>query len=85
MLSTLPYRSRVIVEVVAPRVFRVSFKKKSPQNPKRSTPSKNGSPYPWARLEALIDPHCPKAGNGRRSCPLESMQRVHCLHNVYLK
>jgi transposase, IS5 family len=32
---------------------------------------------PWARLTALIEPHYPKAGNGRRPMPLERMLRVY--------
>lgn len=38
---------------------------------------------PWGRLVALIAPHYPKAGNGRRPYPLESMLRVHCLQQWY--
>ncbi len=28
---------------------------------------------PWKRLEAIIEPHYPKAGNGRRPYPLPTM------------
>jgi len=38
---------------------------------------------PWTRLVTLIEPHYPKAGNGRRPYPLESMLRVHCLQQWY--
>ena len=38
---------------------------------------------PWSRLTALIEPYYPKAGNGRRPYPLESMLRVHCLQQWY--
>ena len=38
---------------------------------------------PWIRLTALIEPYYPKAGNGRRPYPLESMLRVHCLQQWY--
>ena len=31
---------------------------------------------PWERLEARIEPHYPKAGNGRRPCALSVMLRV---------
>jgi len=31
---------------------------------------------PWAPLLALITPHYPKAGRGRRPLPLETMLRV---------
>ena len=38
---------------------------------------------PWARLVAVIEPHYPKAGNGRRPYPLETMLRIHCMQNWY--
>ena len=38
---------------------------------------------PWCKLEALIEPYYPKAGNGRRPYPLSSMLRVHCLQQWY--
>src|ERR1700739_3167889 len=38
---------------------------------------------PWARLEALIAPHYPKAGGGRRPYPLSTMLRIHCLQQWY--
>lgn len=38
---------------------------------------------PWVRLVTLIEPCYPKAGNGRRPYPLESMLRVHCLQQWY--
>jgi transposase, IS5 family len=34
---------------------------------------------PWAELCALIEPHYPKAGNGRRPIGLERMLRLHFL------
>ena len=40
---------------------------------------------PWSRLEALIRPHYPKAGNGRRPYPMSMMLRVHLVqvcHNL---
>ena len=37
----------------------------------------------WNRLVVLIEPFYPKAGNGRRPYPLESMLRVHCLQQWY--
>ena len=33
----------------------------------------------WAKIEAVIEPVYPKAGNGRRPCPLSTMLRVHFL------
>src|SRR6478736_9667186 len=38
---------------------------------------------PWSRLEALIEPHYPKAGGGRRPYPLATMMRIHCLQQWY--
>lgn len=40
---------------------------------------------PWARLEALIEPHYPKMGpkGGRRPFPLTVMLRVYCLQQWY--
>ena len=38
---------------------------------------------PWNRLQALIAPHYPKAGKGRRPYPLPTMLRVHCLQLFY--
>ena len=36
---------------------------------------------PWARLETLIKPHYPVAGNGRKPYPLSTMLRVHFLQH----
>ena len=38
---------------------------------------------PWSRLEALIEPHYPKAGNGRRPYPLGTMLRIYFLQQWY--
>jgi IS5 family transposase len=38
---------------------------------------------PWQRLEALIEPHYPVAGNGRKPYPLGTMLRVHFLQHWY--
>lgn len=38
---------------------------------------------PWAELCALIEPHYPKAGNGRPPMPLELMIRIHCLQHWF--
>ncbi|PSL10252.1 IS5 family transposase [Marinobacterium halophilum] len=38
---------------------------------------------PCARLEAVIEPHYPKAGNGRRPYPLSTMLRTHCMQPWY--
>lgn len=38
---------------------------------------------PWRDLEALIEPHYPKAGNGRPPYALSAMLRIHCLQQWY--
>lgn len=38
---------------------------------------------PWPRLEALIEPHYPVAGNGRKPYPLSTMLRIHFLQHWY--
>ena len=38
---------------------------------------------PWAPLVALVLPHYPKAGNGRRPLPLETMLRVYFLQQWF--
>lgn len=38
---------------------------------------------PWAQLTAVIEPHYPKAGNGRRPIGLERMLRIHFLQHWF--
>jgi len=38
---------------------------------------------PWAKLSALIEPHYPKAGNGRRPKELEKMLRIYFLQQWF--
>src|SRR6056300_1706598 len=38
---------------------------------------------PCSRLIAVIEPHYPKAGNGRRPYPLTTMLRIHCMQQWY--
>jgi len=38
---------------------------------------------PWARLLALIEPHYPKAGNGRQPLGLEKMLRIYFLQHWF--
>jgi transposase, IS5 family len=38
---------------------------------------------PWARLMALVEPHYPKAGNGRQPIPLERMLRVYFMQQWF--
>lgn len=44
-----------------------------------------GAVVPWAALEAVIEPHYPKAGpnGGRRPFPLAVMLRIYCLQQWY--
>ena len=44
-----------------------------------------GRIVPWAKLEALIEPHYPKLGpqGGRRPFPLPVMLRIYCLQQWY--
>lgn len=35
-------------------------------------------------LVALIEPHLPKAGGGRKPHPLETLLRIHLLQNLFL-
>ena len=38
---------------------------------------------PWAQLLALIEPHYPKAGNGRQPLGLEKMLRIYFLQQWF--
>ncbi len=38
---------------------------------------------PWSDSVTLIEPHCPKAGGGRKPYPLETMLRIHLLQNWF--
>ena len=38
---------------------------------------------PWEKLLGLIEPHYPKAGNGRRPMPLERMVRIYFVQQWY--
>jgi transposase, IS5 family len=42
-----------------------------------------GAVVPWTRLVKLIEPHYPKAGNGRKPMPLETMLRVYFLQQWF--
>lgn len=42
-----------------------------------------GQIVPWVRLEALIAPHYPKPGQGRRPFPLPAMLRIYFLQQWY--
>ena len=45
--------------------------------------SEMDSVVPWSRLEALIEPHYPAAGNGRKHYLLGTMLRIHFLQHWY--
>ena len=38
---------------------------------------------PWPRMLEVIEPVYPKAGNGRRPYPLDTMLRIHCMQQWY--
>lgn len=38
---------------------------------------------PWSRLEALIEPYCPKKGNGRPPLALSAMLRIHFMQQWF--
>ena len=38
---------------------------------------------PWSRMLEVIEPVYPKAGNGRRPYPLDTMLRIHCMQQWY--
>jgi IS5 family transposase len=38
---------------------------------------------PWGRLLALIEPHDPKAGEGRPALPLERMRRIYFMQQGF--
>jgi len=38
---------------------------------------------PWEKLESIIKPQYPKAGNGRRPYKLSSMLRIHIMQHWY--
>lgn len=38
---------------------------------------------PWATMLEVIEPVYPKAGNGRRPYPLDTMLRIHCMQQWY--
>ena len=38
---------------------------------------------PWPQLLEVVEPYYPKAGNGRRPYPLETMLLIHCMQQWY--
>ena len=62
---------------------KLELRKNQHRTPKELFLAKMESLVPWNRLVVLILPFYPKAGNGWRPFPLESMQRVNCLQQWY--
>jgi len=59
------------------------FNKKRRQTRKEKLLGRMENLIPWSRLVAVIEPHYPKAGNGRPPYPLETMLRIHCVQHWY--
>jgi IS5 family transposase len=69
-------------------VTQLSFATLDHQNKKKRTKrevflDEMDGVVPWVRLSALIAPHYPKVGNGRRPYPLETMLRIYFLQQWY--
>jgi IS5 family transposase len=64
--------------------FAVSeYVKKPKQTRKEKFLQEMGLVVPWARLVAVIEPHYPKAGNGRRPYELSTMLRIHFMQQWF--
>ncbi len=59
------------------------FTSKRRQTRKEKFLSRMEKLIPWQRLESVIEPHYPKAGNGRKPYPLPTMLRIHCMQLWY--
>ena len=59
------------------------FSSKRRQTRKEIFLSRMDALLPWPQLLDVIEPYYPKAGNGRRPYPLESMLRIHCMQQWY--
>ena len=59
------------------------FSSKRRQTRKEIFLSRMDTLLPWAQLLEVIEPFYPKAGNGRRPYPLETMFRIHCMQQWY--
>jgi len=69
-------------------MIQLSFATLDHQNKKKRTKrevflAEMDAVVPWALLLALIEPHYPKAGNGRRPYPLAVMLRIYFLQQWY--
>jgi IS5 family transposase len=59
------------------------FSSKRRQTRKRDFLSRMEQILPWQNMVEVIEPFYPKAGNGRRPYPLETMLRIHCMQHWY--
>ncbi len=59
------------------------FSSKRRQTRKEIFLSRMDNLLPWVQLLEVIEPFYPKAGNGRRPYPLETMFRIHCMQQWY--
>ncbi|GJA51822.1 transposase InsH for insertion sequence element IS5T [Aeromonas caviae] len=59
------------------------FSTKRRQTRKEIFLSRMNQILPWQNMVEVIEPFYPKAGNGRRPYPLETMLRIHCLQHWY--
>ena len=59
------------------------FSSKRRQTRKEIFLSRMDTLLPWPQLLEVIEPFYPKAGNGRRPYPLETMFRIHCMQQWY--
>ncbi|MCG9720385.1 IS5 family transposase [Shewanella sp. Isolate7] len=59
------------------------FSSKRRQTRKEIFLSRMDNLLPWTQLLEVIEPFYPKAGNGRRPYPLETMFRIHCMQQWY--
>ena len=59
------------------------FSNKRRQTRKEIFLSRMDNLLPWSQLLDVIEPFYPRAGNGRRPYPLETMFRIHCMQQWY--
>ena len=59
-----------------PTLADLEYTRKQHKTRRGKFPERLEALVPWERLQARIEPHYPKAGNGRRPCALWVMLRV---------
>lgn len=59
------------------------YVKKPKQTRKEKFLQEMESVVPWSRLQSVIEPHYPKAGNGRRPYELSTMLRIHFMQQWF--